>query len=64
MFSMNYIFLLNITYVFAIITCFGFLVTCIRPLKYYFSNQVFGLLQAKLESMGAIAYPRVNIHIL
>ena len=26
MFSVNYIFLLNITYVFAIITCLGFLV--------------------------------------
>ena len=28
MFSVNYIFLLNITYVFAIITCLGFLVLC------------------------------------
>ena len=29
MFSVDYIFLLNITYVFAIITCFGFLVTVV-----------------------------------
>ena len=32
MFSVNYIFLLNITYVFAIITCLGFLVYIVTVL--------------------------------
>ena len=36
MFSVDYIFLLNITYVFAIITCLGFLVL-INSLEYFFN---------------------------
>ena len=35
MFSVNYIFLMNITYVFAIITCLGFPVKSIRDFPYF-----------------------------
>ena len=41
MFSVNYIFLLNITYVFAIITCLGFLVYSI--LNFIIFNCQFNL---------------------
>ena len=33
MFSVNYIFLMNITYIFAIITCLGFLVRDFSPMS-------------------------------
>ena len=55
MFSVNYIFLLNITYIFAIITCLGFLVTG-RVTLYDYSIKYMGLVIISMHLSDPFGY--------
>ena len=55
MFSVNYIFLLNITYIFAMITCLGFLVTG-RVTLYDYSIKYMGLVIISMHLSDPFGY--------